>query len=249
MDRRSHLILLGVLPILFLTGAMGCSEKSTNTDTTPPAPPVQLASPPDDSWDETGTDAIPEEDLIQLVWRMGDEEDLAGYQVFRSSPPFEILSLLATKSVGGAEPDTIYQDRDVELGVRFAYAIKAFDRAANKSANSNEVDYMLIAKLGDEDLLSPRGETADRRPIFSWTSTGESIENYLRVYDVLEERTVWVSPGQDPFTSPHELIFNEDGTASDSLLIAGRQYWWRVDRSGSELRSGSESHWVSFEVR
>ena len=78
MDRRSHLTLLGVLLMLFLTGAMGCSEKSTTADIVPPAPPILLPSPPDNAWDEIGTDAIPEEDLIQLVWQMGSEDDLAG---------------------------------------------------------------------------------------------------------------------------------------------------------------------------
>jgi hypothetical protein len=225
----------------------GC-EKSTPTDTTAPAAPVLLPSPADSARDETGTDAIPAEDWIQVVWLANSENDMRGYNIYRSSPPQGILTLLATKSLGSGEPDTVFEDTMVELGVRYSYMVTAYDRAGNESAGSQEVDYLLIPKLSDENLSAPRGQITESRPEFSWTSTGESIENYLRVYDTVEQRTVWVSQGQNPFSSPHSLIYNENGTAIDTALVRGREYWWRVDRTGSELRSGSESHWVSFRI-
>jgi hypothetical protein len=228
-------------------GLSGC-EKSTPADTTAPAAPVLLASPPDSAWDESGTDAIPEEDWIQVAWLASQEDDLEGYKIYRSAPPLNIPALLATQTLGSAETDTLFDDTTVELGVRYTYTVTAFDRSGNESGKSEEVNYMLIPKLEVENLTSPRGTISDRRPIFSWLSTGESIENYLRVYDSAEDRIVWVSDGQNPFSSPHALPYDENGTASDSLLLPGREYWWRVDRTGGELRSGSESNWVSFTI-
>jgi hypothetical protein len=244
IHRTSFFVLLAGLLMI-----SACSDKGTPADVTPPTAPVLLPPPPDSAKDETGTDAIPEEDWIQLVWLANSEKDLQGYKIYRNSPPLETLNLLASTTVGSAESDTTYEDRSVDIGVRYVYAITAYDRSGNESSRSQEVNYMLIAKLSNENLLSPRGEIAERRPTFVWTSTGVSIENRLRVYDVAAKSSIWVSPGQNPFQSPHALPYDEDGTATDSLLVPGREYWWRVDQTGSELRSGSESRWVSFAVR
>jgi hypothetical protein len=204
----------------------------------------------DSAWGETGTDAIPENDWIQLVWLGQPETDLAGYRIYRWAPPTqEIPTLLGIKTVGSGYSDTTYEDVSVEIGVRYHYQVTAFDQAGNESARSDTVDYMLIPKLSPENLIAPRGPNVERQPPFSWISTGECLQNHLRVYDVLGERTVWVSPGHNPFSSPHSVLYNDDGTAADSLLLPGRQYRWRVDRQGSSLRSGSESNWVSFSVR
>jgi len=226
-------------------GPSGC-QKSTPADITAPDAPVLLQAPPDDAWDETGTDAIAEEDWIRVMWLASSEDDLQGYKIYRSFPPLNIKTLLAEQTVGSTDADTLYDDRTVELGVRYTYTVTAFDRSGNESESSTEADYLLIAKLGIENLSAPRGTISNRQPVFSWTSTGESIENYLRIYDSDENRTVWVSEGQNPFSSPHELSYNANGTAVDSLLLPGREYRWRVDRTGGELRSGSESNWVNF---
>jgi hypothetical protein len=242
-----------ILPVVLLITALltwtGCTEKSTSTDTTPPGTPALLPSPPDSAWNEMGTDAIPAEDWIELAWLKGSESDLRGYRIYRSTPPNEFLTLLTTKILGIGDLDTVYQDSTVEIGLRYKYQITAFDQAGNESAASDTVDYMLISKLSSENLTSPRGEIQERQPVFSWISTGQSLQNHLRVYDVLEDRTIWVSSGHDPFSSPHSVLYNDDGQASHTLLFLGREYWWRVDREGTELRSGSESNWVSFTVR
>jgi len=234
--------------LVCLTITLSGCEKSTPSDTTAPDPPVLLPAPPDSAWDESGTDAVAEADWIRVTWLSNQEDDLRGYKIYRSSPPLNLDTLLATLTVGSAGEDTLFDDVSVELGVRYTYAVTAFDLSGNESGASEEVDYMLISKLEAENLISPRGMISNRRPVFHWTSTGESIENYLRVYDSDQDRTVWVSEGQNSFSSPHELLYNDTGTAADSLLIPGHEYRWRVDRTGSELRSGSESNWVSFTI-
>lgn len=249
MGKTSTRIFLGFLIAAHLFGLARCSEKSTPADTTPPEVPVLLPAPEDSSWDEAGIDAVPEEDWIQLVWLASSDADVRGYKIFRGLFPDEILTHLGTKILGTGDSDTTYLDQSVEIGVRYNYQVTAYDGAGNESAMSDTVDYMLIPKLSTENLISPRGEITERRPTFSWMSTGESLENRLRVYDVLEARIIWVSPAENPFASPHAVVYNKNGTAVDSLLAPGREYWWRVDRQGTELRSGSESNWVSFSVR
>ena len=249
MDIKNKSLFLGLLLTAHLLSLAGCSEKSTRGDTTPPGIPILLPAPSDTCWDETGTDAVPGEDWIQLTWLDQTEPDLWGYRIYRWTPPYEIPTLLDSKILGSGNNDTTYEDTSVEIGVRYCYQLTALDRAGNESAKSDTVDYMLIPKLSPENLLAPRGNIVERQPTFSWISTGESLQNHLRVYDVLEEQTVWVSPGHNPFSSPHAVLYNDDGTATQSLLIPGREYWWRVDRQGSALRSGSESHWVSFSVQ
>lgn len=249
MGKTSTRIVLSLVVTAHLFGLARCSEKSTPSDTTPPEAPVLLPAPADSSWDEAGIDAIPERDWIQLVWLAPPDADVRGYKIYRGKSPDEILTHLATKTLGSGDSDTTYQDQSVEIGVRYNYQVKAFDEAGNESAVSDTVDYMLIPKLSTENLIYPRGEITERQPTFTWTSTGESLENRLRVYDVLEEGTIWVSPAENPFASPHAVIYNKNGTAANSLLAPGREYWWRVDRQGTALRSGSESNWVSFSVR
>ncbi len=244
---RRYLFSCCISLAVIMAALSGC-EKSTPSDTTAPDPPVLLPSPPDSAWDETGTDAVAEANWIRITWQSNQEDDLRGYKVYRSSPPLNLDTLLVTLTVGSTDKDTLFDDASVALGVRYTYTVTAFDRSGNESGMSDPVDYLLIPKLDTENLTSPRGTVSDRRPVFIWTSTGESIANYVRVYDSNQDRTVWVSEGQNPFSSPHELTYNADGTASDSLLIPGHEYRWRVDRSGSELRSGSESNWVSFTV-
>jgi len=244
---RGTLFTCCALLALIGTALSGC-EKSTPSDTTAPDPPVLLPTPPDSAWDETGTDAMAEADWIRVTWLSNQEDDLSGYKIYRSSPPLNLDTLLAVQTVGSAEADTLFDDTSLSLGVRYTYMVTAFDLSGNESGASEEVNYMLIPKLDAENLISPRGTVSDRRPVFTWTSTGESVENYLRVYDSDQDRTVWVSEGQNSFSSPHELIYNADGTAADSLLLPRHEYWWRVDRTGSELRSGSESNWVSFTI-
>jgi hypothetical protein len=201
MGRKYTLIFLGLLAAAYLASLASCSKKSTPADTTPPGAPVLLPAPADSSWDETGTDAIPEEDWIQLVWLGQPEPDIERYRIYRWTPPYEIPTPLDTKPLGAGDSDTTYKDTSVQIGVRYHYQVTALDGAGNESTKSDTVDYMLIPKLSAENLTAPRGQIDERQPIFSWISTGESLQNHLRVYDVLEARTVWVSPVHHPTRS------------------------------------------------
>lgn len=81
-----------------------------------------------------GLTAVAGVNSIELAWQPNTEEDLAGYQVYRST--------------GGGAPERIagpvdapnFSDRTVEIGKKYSYAITAIDRTGNESAHSTAVE-------------------------------------------------------------------------------------------------------------
>ncbi len=105
-----------------LAGELRQSEISaivgvTPADTFPPAVPVALT-------------AVAGVNSIELAWQPNTEDDLAGYQVYRST--------------GGGAPERIagpvdppnFSDRTVEIGKKYSYTVTALDRTGNESAHS-----------------------------------------------------------------------------------------------------------------
>jgi predicted phage tail protein len=110
-----------------LVGELRQSEISavvsvTPTDTFPPAVPAGLM-------------AVAGVNSIELAWQPDSEEDLAGYQVYRSTS-------------GGGAPERIagpvdapnFSDRTVEIGKKYSYTITSIDRTGNESAHSAAVE-------------------------------------------------------------------------------------------------------------
>jgi fibronectin type 3 domain-containing protein len=109
-----------------LVGELRQSEISaiagvTPEDKFPPAVPVGLM-------------AVAGVNSIELAWQPNTEDDLAGYQVYRST--------------GGSAPERIagpvdtpnFSDRTVEIGKKYSYAITSIDRTGNESARSAVVE-------------------------------------------------------------------------------------------------------------
>jgi len=109
-----------------LAGELRQSEISaiagiTPMDVFPPSVPAELM-------------AVAGVNSIELAWRPNTEEDLAGYQVYRST--------------GGGAPERIagpvdapnFSDRTVEIGKKYSYTITAVDRTGNESAHSAAVE-------------------------------------------------------------------------------------------------------------
>ena len=92
-------------------------------DLTPPSAPANLL-------------AVPSEGAIRLAWNPSPEADVAGYYVYRASPPGGPYVRLTPAPF----PATVYTDRAVERGRTYVYAVTAVDRARrpNESARSNE---------------------------------------------------------------------------------------------------------------
>jgi len=95
---------------------------TTPTDTFRPAAP-------------TGLTPIPSEGAVTLIWNPNTEGDLAGYVVLRASGPSGALMPLTP----GPIQLTTFRDT-VARGARFAYAVKAIDKAGNASLESARVE-------------------------------------------------------------------------------------------------------------
>ena len=95
---------------------------TTPTDTFPPAAP-------------TGLTPIPSEGAITLIWNPNTESDVAGYIVLRASGPKGALAPVTPAPI----QLTTFRDM-VARGARFAYAVKAIDKAGNLSAESARIE-------------------------------------------------------------------------------------------------------------
>lgn len=95
---------------------------TTPTDTFAPAAPMGLTP-------------IPSEGAITLIWNPNTEGDLAGYVVLRASVPAGALMPLTPAPI----QLTTFRD-PVARGARFAYAVKAIDKAGNASLESARVE-------------------------------------------------------------------------------------------------------------
>lgn len=95
----------------------------TPRDLTPPSAPANLV-------------AVPSADAVRLAWSPSPEEDVAGYLVYRASPPGDPYVRLTDLPVR----TTVFVDRHVERGRAYSYVVTGVDRARlpNESARSNE---------------------------------------------------------------------------------------------------------------
>ncbi len=101
----------GVSPIVGVTPA----------DTFPPAVPAGLI-------------AVAGVNSIELSWQPNTEDDLAGYQVYRSPAGG------AAERIAGPVDAPNFSDRTVEIGKRYSYTITSIDRTGNESAHSAAVE-------------------------------------------------------------------------------------------------------------
>ncbi len=94
-------------------------------DVYPPAPPQGLS-------------AVGGEGSVSLIWNPNQEPDLAGYLVLRAEAPGETLQRLTPEPIRA----TSYVDTEVQVGVRYVYAIVAVDSTTppNASAESDRIE-------------------------------------------------------------------------------------------------------------
>jgi hypothetical protein len=109
-----------------LVGELRQSEISAIAGVTPadmfaPAVPVGLM-------------AVAGVNSIELAWQPNTEDDLAGYQVYRSTGGG------AAERIAGPVDAPNFSDRTVEIGKRYSYTITSIDRTGNESAHSAAVE-------------------------------------------------------------------------------------------------------------
>jgi len=98
---------------------------ATPQDASPPAPPVDLTASAVDGH-------------VALEWSANSEDELAGYNVYRSTSSFDEISS-ATKLNSSLVSATSYTDESVSRGTTYYYRLTAVDDDGNESALSTQV--------------------------------------------------------------------------------------------------------------
>jgi hypothetical protein len=123
----SHLA-LGLAVVVFLATGCGSSGGNSDTspegngDTTPPNNPSNLTATPGDK-------------TVQLAWEGVEADDLAGYNVYRSTSE----SFNADDKVASTISATQFSDDEVSNGTDYFYIVTAEDGSGNESNSSNGV--------------------------------------------------------------------------------------------------------------
>ena len=142
------------------------ASATTGADTTPPAPPTNLAATAMDS-------------RVDLTWSANAEPDLAGYTVYRatfSGGPYSALtdSLLS---------DPSYTDSSVTNGTTYYYVVTASDDSGNESATSNEASATPQAQ-GGEDVAAADYATTYGSVAGTYVATQVQDDAYQAITEV-----------------------------------------------------------------
>jgi len=149
--------------ILLIT-AIGCDERLTFIDLTPPAPPQGL-------YTTTG------DNVVGVSWVSNTEHDLAGYNVYVSEDPAGRFELIATTR------QNYFADIGVRNGTTYYYAVSAFDHTGNESRLSDEIAYETPRPEGYNVVLRNFRVSPDHSGYdFSTYSVGPYNDNYTDIF-------------------------------------------------------------------
>lgn len=230
---------------IFLSLIYSCSEDSETdkSDEPPVIPKIHQHNPaiPDEQW---GPDALTEVDGIYIEWDENQEEDLAGYNVYRSVYSDQDFEIIGTVS----DDQNYYEDLDVELSKKYYYRVTAFNLEGLESKMSQTVWYTLLPKA---QLIEPDNQAIldTKTPKFKWLGIGESNSYILRVFVNESQKNEWKEIWQiEKYDyEPLEAVYNENNQANEELA-SGKEYRWRVDVEGGSS-VGSESNWRRFSIQ
>jgi len=247
----------GIFILIFSVIFITCGENLE--DPNPPARPqwVEQSLPYDTT--ESGVDADPDGDKINLEWPTGSEDDLNSYQIYRASGSAEnkysLIDEVDAVPVTGAVNEFV--DGNILIGTQYYYFCRSVDQAGNLSPHSDTITYKLIQKV---NLLSPSGTISITQPTFRWTDMSSSASEYvIRVEQISPHKVIWLSAiTRQNYTigDPQSLIYGggEIFYLAQASLTQGINYRWRVDaiatfdRNGHEI-AGSESNWGLFIIQ
>ena len=226
-------------------------------DPDPPAQPEWVAKSLPYDTTETGIDAVPNGDFIQLEWYTGDEDDLSSYRIYRTSGDienkFDLIEEIQSDLMAGSI--NIYLDENVSINTPYFYFLRAVDQAGNLSLRSDTVEYKLVVKVNLRGLF----DTTDVNPTFKWSDAGSAASEYvIRVEQFNPNRVMCLSAtSRQSYTDEVQSLKYGTGIifySAQDTLSRGVDYRWRVDavatfnREGDEV-AGSESNWGYFKIQ
>lgn len=132
--KRSFLILSIVLTLCSFLVLVSCGRSSTGpgngggngTDEAPSAP----ANLNGNSGDQE----------IELTWDANDEDDLAGYNLYRSTDSFSEISDMNPVNDTDLVLETSFTDTGLENGTTYYYRLTAVDENDNESSTSSQLE-------------------------------------------------------------------------------------------------------------
>ncbi len=112
------------LVLILVVGFYGCDNDDRYIDTTPPAPPVNV-------------DTYVANNEVEIVWDHNREPDLAGYNIYYNYTYEGEYTL-----IGSVDYEVNrFVDFEVENGIRYYYAVAAYDFNGNESELSYDEVY------------------------------------------------------------------------------------------------------------
>lgn len=122
-----HFLLTSVYFAAFCLVLLGCDAIGEGGDAAPPDSPTGLSAQSQDS-------------KISLDWNDVQAEDLAGYNVYRSTSSIGDISDLTPVNGNSPVTQANYADDRVENGTTYHYVVTAVDEAENESESSGKVE-------------------------------------------------------------------------------------------------------------
>ncbi|MCR2824566.1 malectin domain-containing carbohydrate-binding protein [Microbacterium sp. zg.Y909] len=203
-------------------------ERSGAADTTPPAPPSDVAA--------TATD----NSRLALSWDASVSTDVAGYNLYRSTQPGVALTAANKRNVS---PITGSEYLDiVDADTTYYYVMTAVDQAGNESVASGETSGVFVSAPDEEAPSAPTGLTAvngDAEVTLTWTAPAATDLAGYRVYRSLESGAFL----GDVVASGDQLVVAT--TWLDADADNGTTYFYQVtavDASGNESSPSNEAY-------
>ena len=124
-QKYTHKLAMGGLLVLLCFTGVGCGVLGGGEDTSAPSAP-------------SGLEAESGDERITLSWEAVNGDDVAGYNVYRSTSTIDTLA--SAESVGQKQmADTSFTDPSVENGTVYHYRVTAVDKNDNESDPSGEI--------------------------------------------------------------------------------------------------------------
>lgn len=241
-------------------------------DPEPPVRPEWVQKSLPESFDERGIDADNTgKERIVLMWYQNQEEDLAGYEIYRadtsSDNTFKKIRFRDIFQVQGV--DTMMFDDSVSNHVDYFYCIKARDISGNLSISSDTISYRLI---NAPECISPVNSTVEAGLAFEWMDLASnyefSTEYVIRLENMSLGQTVWTARftniwyGYENNNPVSFQFFNCSDQQPDNLISCNTNlsrlvpgvYRWKikaiseVDNSTNLDEASGESEWAYFTV-
>jgi glucose/arabinose dehydrogenase len=196
-------------------------EEGAEGDTSPPAPPADLAAAAGDG-------------RVDLTWSPNSEPDLAGYDVYRSTTSGSGYTKLNSSLVTASA----YADTTATNGTTYYYVVTAVDTSNNPSSFSNQASATPTAPADTTPPAAPTGLTATASSSSVALDWANNVEADLAGYNVYRSQT----SGSGYSKLNNSLIAGSAYT--DATVVTGTTYHYvvrAVDTSGNESGNSAQA--------